>query len=210
MTPTELQSLLSRRDFSRESEWIEFKHNNSEPEEIGEYLSALANAAALHSEPNAYLLWGIEDGTRQIVGTSFRPKTQKIGNEELESWLARLLSPRIDFRIHEIETGGKAVVVFQIPACLHTPIAWKEVAFIRVGSYKKKLKDYPEKQRALWSLLSRTSFENGVAQNDMSSNDVLGLIDYPAYFDLSGLKLPSNRKGILERLEAEKIIRPLS
>ena len=32
----------------KESEWIEFKHNNSEPQTIGEYISALSNSAALH------------------------------------------------------------------------------------------------------------------------------------------------------------------
>lgn len=32
---------------STETEWIEFKHNRAESEEIGEYLSALSNSAAL-------------------------------------------------------------------------------------------------------------------------------------------------------------------
>ena len=32
----------------RETEWVEFKDSNDDPEEIGEYLSALANSAALN------------------------------------------------------------------------------------------------------------------------------------------------------------------
>jgi ATP-dependent DNA helicase RecG len=39
--------LAELRKLPKETEWAEFKHNNAEPEEIGEYLSALANAAAL-------------------------------------------------------------------------------------------------------------------------------------------------------------------
>lgn len=31
----------------QEAEWVEFKHNNDNPVSIGEYISALANSAAL-------------------------------------------------------------------------------------------------------------------------------------------------------------------
>lgn len=34
------------RALSAETEWVEFKVNNTNPEEIGEYLSALSNTAA--------------------------------------------------------------------------------------------------------------------------------------------------------------------
>ena len=67
----------------KETEWLEFKQNNDKPDEIGEYISALANSATLVNQDRAYIVWGIEDKTRQILGTKFQPKTQKIGNEEL-------------------------------------------------------------------------------------------------------------------------------
>lgn len=47
----------------QETEWIEFKHNNVNAELIGRNLSALANAALLHSKDRAYLVWGIDDKT---------------------------------------------------------------------------------------------------------------------------------------------------
>jgi ATP-dependent DNA helicase RecG len=53
----------------RETEWLEFKTNNEDPREIGEYVSALANAAAYSGKAFAYLIWGIEDGTHRVVGT---------------------------------------------------------------------------------------------------------------------------------------------
>lgn len=60
----------------RETPWLEFKHNNANPEEIGGYISALANSAALADKASAYLVWGIKDGTHEIVGTTFSPHAE--------------------------------------------------------------------------------------------------------------------------------------
>ena len=45
----------------RETEWVEFKVNDAEPQAIGELISALANAAALVGKAFAYLVWGVRD-----------------------------------------------------------------------------------------------------------------------------------------------------
>ena len=37
----------------RETEWVEFKHNNDDPQTIGEYISALSNSAALLARPKS-------------------------------------------------------------------------------------------------------------------------------------------------------------
>ena len=55
-----------------EVEWVEFKHNMADPQEIGEIISALANAAALNGKIHAYVLWGINDKTHDIIGTCFK------------------------------------------------------------------------------------------------------------------------------------------
>ena len=52
-----------------ETSWLEFKHNNQDPQVIGEYISALANAVAVEGKANAYMLWGIDVSSRDIVGT---------------------------------------------------------------------------------------------------------------------------------------------
>ncbi len=155
MTVAELRSELEElRRLPRETEWVEFKHNNCNFEEIGEYIAAISNSAALHGKRAGYIIWGVEDGTHAVVGTSFRPKTEKKGNEELENWLLRQLEPRIDFSIHEFEASGKPIVLFAIQAANSRPVQFRGVRFIRVGSYKKKLKEYAEKERTLWQLLS--------------------------------------------------------
>lgn len=165
MTPAQLQAKLDELlALPQETEWAEFKHNNIDPQMIGEYLSALSNAALLHRQPYGYIVWGIEDGTKNIKGTTFAPHQQKgAGNEDLEPWLARLLSPRIDFRICELIFAGKPVVLFQVQAANHSPVAFFGKEWIRVGSHKKPLKDYPEKEREIWRLLSsREDWSAGV------------------------------------------------
>jgi len=206
MTDQELVALLvSLTQLPRETEWLEFKVNDSEPEEIGEYLSALANSAALHQKDAAYIVWGVENGTHRVVGTSFKPRNAKVGNEEIENWLTRLLTPRIEFKIHEFTHEGNPVVIFQIRPCRHTPVRFRETEFIRIGTYKKKLKDYPEKERALW-LLTKVPFEREPAATDLTSDEVLARIDYPSYFELSAQNLPPDKISILERLQREKLI----
>ncbi len=148
MTQEELKNLLDKlRTLPAETEWVEFKVNYYEPQEIGEYISALSNSACLHQTDCGYLVFGVEDKTHAIKGTTFKPKKKKIGNEELENWLAKLLSPRIDFKIYEFEYEGHPIVIFKIDPTHNTPVRFNGTEYIRVGSYKKKLAAFPEKAR---------------------------------------------------------------
>jgi len=189
-----------------ETEWVEFKASYADPQEIGEYISALGNAAALCGKTNGYLVWGVDDTTHDISGTAFKPEQTKKGNEELESWLLRLTSPRIHFRFHHLEQDGKSVVILEIPRAANKPVRFNGQEFIRVGSYKKKLKDYPEKERALWRIFDAIPFEDMAAAECVADEDVLRLIDYPAYFDLTNQSLPANRAGIFARLSDDGMI----
>lgn len=141
----------------RETEWVEFKHNNSDPQMIGENLSAISNAAALDSQAFGYIVWGIEDGTHHVIGTTFKPRQQKgQGNEDLEPWLNKLLSPRINFRVIEFYCDGgiKPIVIFEVQAANTAPVAFAGRRYIRVGSHKKPLVEHPEKERKLWEIVS--------------------------------------------------------
>jgi ATP-dependent DNA helicase RecG len=191
-----------------ETEWIEFKQNNEDPDKIGEYISALANSAMLHQQQTAYIVWGVDDKKHSIVGTDFKPKLQKIGNQELENYLSCLLSPKIDFRIYELDVYDKKMVLFKIPSASSLPIGFKGVEYIRVGSYKKKLKDHPEKERELWQLFSNHTFEKAIAIEDITTNEVVKLLDYPGYFQITQQNLPDDKIAIIDRLLSEKFIIP--
>jgi hypothetical protein len=73
-----LQELIS---LPNETEWVEFKLNYVRPKEIGEYLSALSNSACLHNKEKGYLVFGIENQTHRVVGTSFEPTCEKLRRE---------------------------------------------------------------------------------------------------------------------------------
>ena len=189
-----------------ETEWVEFKVNKCKPQEIGEYVSALANSAALLGKPFAYMVWGIADADHTVVGTRFRPSAQKVSNEELESWILNLLAPKLNFRFSEVSVDGHAVVLLEIERAFRHPVQFAGQEYIRVGSYKKKLKDFPEKERALWRIFDQTPFEHHIAVERVNNDEVLRLLDYPAYFDLLGLPLPENRGGILSALASDGLI----
>ena len=102
-----VQNLL---DYPREQEWFEFKANWFEPNGLGEYISALSNAAAFHGQDFGYLVWGIDNDTHAIVGTTFDPNSD-VKREPLQHYLARQLTPDTIFSFHEQIMEGKSVVL---------------------------------------------------------------------------------------------------
>jgi len=193
---------------THETEWVEFKVNNADPQEIGQYLSALANAAALNGKAFAYLVWGVEDQTQRMVGTNFSPAATKKGNEPLETWLLRLLTPKIHFRFHELTVDGMPVVLLEIGRAFRHPVRFQGEEFIRIGAAKKPLKEAPDRERALWRIFDQTPFEDLIAVERAGADEVLRLLDYPAYFDLLERPLPTNRDGIIKALTGDGMIHP--
>ena len=57
--------------YSAEEEWFEFKENWFEPMVLGEYISALSNAAAMAGRKEAYFVWGVRDSDHEVVGMGF-------------------------------------------------------------------------------------------------------------------------------------------
>ncbi|MBX9784782.1 MAG: putative DNA binding domain-containing protein [Chitinophagaceae bacterium] len=209
MHPAELNILIQELLFqAKESEWLEFKLNNSNPYQIGEYISALANSASYHNKNNAYLLFGITDNG-SVAGTDFKPSIEKVKEQELQNWIATQLEPRIDFSVYEFKYFDKDLVLFKIDSAINTPVEFRGEAFIRIGSYKKKLKEHPERERKIWTKISNYTFEKGIAERGFDEDEILKLIDYSAYFELTEQSLPANKETILEKLIQEKIITDL-
>lgn len=191
---------------SHESEWIEFKLNFHSLEEIGERISALSNGACIHNQTFGYLVFGVEDKTHIIQGTSFNPKTQKKGTEDIEHWLVTRLSPRIDFTIYEFDYDiNRKLCIFVIPSAKSIPVEFKHQAYIRVGSITRKLNDFPEKQAKIWKKETEP-FEKEVAKDHLMSSDVIRLLSTETYFDLMKLPYPSTQDGVIDKFIEEGLV----
>ena len=202
-----IASLVGRlRALPNETEWVEFKVDNARPEMIGERISALANGAALRGKAQAYMIWGIEDSSHDVVGTTFSASAKKVGNEPLENWLNRLLNASVGFQFHDVGIDGRRVVVLEIDCASRSPVAFSGEEFIRVGSVTKKLKDVPEKERALWRVFDSERFESGIAAEWMSGDAVLAKLDYPAYFELLEMPIPGSHSAVLDALRSDDLI----
>jgi ATP-dependent DNA helicase RecG len=116
MDSTTLINLIDRlRNQRHENAVVEFKSNWDKPEDIGQYISALANTAVLDGKDRAWMIWGIEDQTHVVRSTRFDPSAAKgEGNQPLVMWLTQKTSPRADFSFHEVEHPEGRVVVLEI------------------------------------------------------------------------------------------------
>lgn len=75
MTQEELKNLFDElKTLSSETEWVEFKEakNTFDFNKLGQYFSALSNEANLKRQPCGWMIFGVENNTRKIVGTHFR------------------------------------------------------------------------------------------------------------------------------------------
>lgn len=190
----------------KESEWVEFKLNFHSEQEIGERISALANGAAIHNQDYGYLVFGVENESHLIKGTTFKPKHHKKGNEELEHWLSQRLDPRIDFRIYEFAYDAQRnIALFVIPSAQNKPVDFSHTPYIRVGSITRKLAEFPEKERKIWRK-SGKPYELEIAKDNLSATDVIRLLSTETYFDLMKLPYPSNQNGVIEKFINENLV----
>ena len=84
-----------------------------EPFQLGEYISALSNSAALEGRSAGYFVWGVNNETHDITGTIFNPHCD-VKNEPLKHFLARQVQPDLNFIFEETDFNGKKVIVLEI------------------------------------------------------------------------------------------------
>lgn len=136
MTQNELKKLLEMLvALPKETEWVEFKEakNTYDFDRIGKYFSALSNEANLKEKEFAWFVFGVEDKTRKIVGTSYR--TNRGDLDSLKGEIANKTTHRITFiEIHELQLPEGRVIMFQIPSAPKgIPIAWEGHYYGRDG-----------------------------------------------------------------------------
>lgn len=141
MTSAELNSLLEQLITAWENEVVEFKQagKDYDTDKIGEYFSALSNEANLRNAERAWLVFGINDKTRAVVGSDYRMEIERL--QGLKNQIAQATEPSITLRdIHVLEHPQGRVILFEIPpAPRGIPIAWKGHYYARAGESRTSL-----------------------------------------------------------------------
>ena len=138
-----------------EYEWLDFKENWFSKDEIGEYISAVANGACLCGKEFGYVIWGISNQPRVVVGTTIN-FDKEINNEPYKHYLARNLKPSVAFEVIEREYLNRRIVILQVPASKSAQTKFKDVAYFRLGSSKERISKFPE-----WELKLNSTLING-------------------------------------------------
>lgn len=135
MNEQALQTLLNDLIARWEGEVVEFKRASDgfSTSDIGKYFSALANEANLRNEETAWLVFGVDNTSRSVVGSDYRPEPERL--QSLKMQIASETSPNITLRdIHELNTPAGRVLLFEIPAAPQgMPVAWKGHYYARAG-----------------------------------------------------------------------------
>ena len=189
-----------------ETEWLEFKHKNFAPEMIGKDISALANSACYRGKDKAYMFWGVDNETHDILGTDYNRFNKLQGNTKIETWLRSLLSKNADFDFFDTEIDGNKVVVLIIQRASGSPVTFKKDSFIRSGSNTKPLRDFPAMEAQLWDKLRLYNFEKIAAKTDLQKDEIFQYLDFTCYFDLQNIPIPSNQDGILHYVMEDGIV----
>jgi ATP-dependent DNA helicase RecG len=174
MDNASLIALIDRlRSQPHENAVVEFKLNWDKPEDIGQYLSALANTAILERQDRAWLIWGIDNDTHEVKGTVFDPWAAKgDGNQPLVMWLTQKTLPRPDFSFHEVTHPDGRIVVLEIHPPRSAPLAFAAERYIRIDSHKTKLSQHPDKESRLWVLLGQKDDWSGEIVVGAGLNDL--------------------------------------
>lgn len=207
MTEQQLKELINELvKQPQESEWVEFKLNFHSEDEIGQRISALSNGACIHNQPFGYLVFGVEDKTHTIKGTTFKAKSHLRKNEDLEHWLLTRLNPRIDFTVHEFDYDDtRHISIYVIPAAKAQPVEFLHQAYIRVSSITRKLNEFPQKQAKIWKK-ENIAFEKEIAKDNLEASDITKYLSTETYFDLMKLPYPSTQQGVIQKFIEEGLV----
>lgn len=133
---SEIQQILTTfRSQGYENEVVEFKEAKTlyDFEKLGKYFSSLSNEANLKGKRSAWLIFGVKDSDKSIVGSNFRTNTSDL--HSLKAEIANFTTGRVSFiEIYEVNLAEGRVVLFEIPAAPNgIPIAWRGHYYGRDG-----------------------------------------------------------------------------
>ncbi|KQY39973.1 ATP-binding protein [Rhizobium sp. Root483D2] len=197
-----IRTLISR---PRETEWLEFKVGNFNPESVGKYVSGLANSAIFAGENKAYFILGIEDDTHQIVGTNIKIDEERVGKDTFLFWLNGRLTPQINIEHASVDFDGKTVQILCIDPSYQHPVKFNGDAYIRIDTSLQQLARHPERERAVWQATSRFAFEQGIARSHATIDAIYDHFEVHKLLTALGVARP-NVALAADRMVAEDLI----
>jgi ATP-dependent DNA helicase RecG len=121
----------------------------------------MSNGATIANKPFGYLVWGVEDETLIIKGTNFTFGNAKQGNQDLELLATVVIkASKINFEIFEFEYNGKHIVLLRIPSAKGEPTHFQKKPYIRIGSNKTDLRNFPNYTPYYLQFTRRLEFKN--------------------------------------------------
>ncbi|MDD5885075.1 MAG: putative DNA binding domain-containing protein [Erysipelotrichaceae bacterium] len=198
-------SFLLAHKANHESETVEWKHANADPDQIGKYISALSNMAAIRGEEQGYLIFGVNDEGKP-VGTDIDFNHMKVGGVLFPFHINQTISPKGIVSIEEGFAQNQRVVVFAVRSASNSPTTYLGKTYGRIGSSLVDLSAYPEIARSLWAKLLGVGKEDSVALADVPQSDVGHYLDMAFYYRKLGLAFPSQDEAI-SRMAEEGFLR---
>lgn len=189
-----------------ECEWIEYKLNNADPNKIGKYISGLSNSARLGGQSYGYLVFGVDDISRKVVGTDVLLKEDKVGNEELLHNVTQFLNPKLHLEAFSLIEDGKRIEVLKVPAAIDRPVKFKKIGYVRVNSTTRDIGEFPELEREIWTTSINASYESRAITTVATVAEVVSLLSVQEFFDLLQQPLPSSNEAIVEKLIQERVV----
>ncbi len=188
MTLEDLNKILKHS----ENEHIEYKEAKEQfdTKKLMKYCVAFAN------EKGGKLILGVDD-KRKIVGTK---AFDNLG--EIKSKILDKLGIRVE--AYKIYDDMKRVLVFDIPSRpIGTPLSFEGTYLMRVG--EELVAMTPNHLQKIFSE-GKPDFEIQIAQSNLTSDEVVQLLDVQSYFDMIKIPLPETREAIFDRFIREKLI----
>jgi len=207
---TDINKLFNHLIKIEEWEWyIEFKEN-FDKERDWKNISAISNILPIKWRDFWYIVYWIDDKTKEIVWTNFEPNKEKVWNQNIKLWFNQKISPKIFFEFYELEKNDKKIVIIEISAAKNKPIEFDWEAYIRIWESTASLSIYPEIERKIWMNEKNKNFEKWIAKENLRLDEVLEIIDFNKYFQLTNQPLPTETLKFLEKMEQDNLVKKIS
>lgn len=192
--PTTPEQIDLWRSVPKEHQRLEFKKaaQQYDTKKLCDYCVAIANEGG-----GQFLLGIANDPPRPVTGSSAFPDTNDIA-QKLFAWIGF----RVD--VEAVSHPDGRVVVF------HVPSRPRGTAYDHDGKYLMRSGEelVPMSEDRLRAIFAegKPDWLEEPSRSNLSGQDVVGLLDTQAYFELRKLAYPTTQEGVLERLQQDRLV----